>query len=85
MNLFRLAGEIFLIYILYKLIFEFIIPIFNATKTVKKQFTDMHSKMQDQVNKMNQQQTTGPAAPKPTTTSTNVPKAGDYIEYEEVK
>ena len=84
MGIFRLAGELFLIYILYKLIFEFIIPIFKATKTVKKQFNEMHNKMQDQVNKMNQQQTKGtPSSPKQTTTGT--PKGGDYIEYEEVK
>ncbi len=84
MGIFRLAGELFLIYILYKLIFEFIIPIFNATKTVKKQFNDIHVKMQDQANKMNQQQTQGPA-PSAKTTTTSTPKAGDYIEYEEVK
>ena len=83
MNLFRLAGELFLIYILYKLIFEFIIPVFQATKKVKKQFGEMHTKMQDQMNKMNQQANGASSAPKPTPTAT--PKAGDYIEYEEVK
>ena len=84
MNIFRLAGELFLIYILYKLIFDFIIPIFNATKKVKKQFTEMHSKMQDQMNTMNQQQAKG-SAPSPKTGATPTPKGGDYIEYEEVK
>ena len=78
-----MAGELFLIYILYKLIFEFIIPVFQATKKVKKQFGEMHTKMQDQMNKMNQQANGASPTPKPTSTAT--PKAGDYIEYEEVK
>lgn len=83
MNLFRLAGELFLIYILYKLIFEFIIPVFQATKKVKKQFGEMHTKMQDQMNKMNQQANGTPPATKSTPAST--PKGSDYIDYEEVK
>lgn len=81
MGIIRLAGEIFLIYILYKLIFDFIIPIYNTTKTVKKQFTDIHGKMQDQVNKMNQQQA-APSAPPPPKGTT---RAEDYLDYEEVK
>ena len=81
MNLIRLAGEIFLIYIIYKLIFDFIIPVYNTTKKVKKQFGDMHTKMQDQMNEMNKQQ----AAPKTTVSSPPPPKADEYIDYEEVK
>lgn len=80
MNIIRLAGELFLIYIIYKLIFEFIIPVYNTTKKVKKQFGDMQSKMQEHMNTMNQQNT-APTAP------VNAPatRSGDYIEYEEVK
>ena len=36
MNIIRLAAEIFLIYLLYKLIFDFIIPIYQTTKEGKK-------------------------------------------------
>ena len=82
MNIVRVAGELFLVYILYKLIFDFIIPIFNTTKTVRKQFNEMHAKMQDQANKMNQANANATAA-KPTTTTAS--KAEDYIDYEEIK
>lgn len=75
MNILRLAGEVFLLYILYKLIFDFIIPVYQTTKKVKKQFGDMHQQMQDQMNKNTQQE----QQQKP------VVKAGEYIEYEEVK
>lgn len=80
MNIFRLAGELFLIYILYKLIFDFIIPIYHTTKKVKKQFGEMHNKMQDQMNTFNKQQASSSKAPpqKPV-------KKEDYIDYEEIK
>ena len=55
MNILRLAGEVFLLYLLYKLIFDFIIPIYQTSKKVKKQFGEMHSKMQEQMNQHNRQ------------------------------
>ena len=63
MNIFRLAGELFLIYILYRLIFDFIIPIYNTTKKVKKQFGEMHNKMQDQMNAFDKQQSSSAKTP----------------------
>ncbi len=79
MNILRLAGELFLIYILYKLIFEFIIPVYQSTKKIKKQFGDMQSKMQQDMNTYTKQQAAGqPSQPEKT-------KEGDYIEFEEIK
>ncbi len=79
MNILRLAGEIFLIYILYKLVFDFIIPIYQTTKKVKKQFGEMQSGMDEQLKKFNQQK----AAPKPP--APTAAKKEDYIDYEEIK
>ncbi len=79
MNILRLAGEIFLIYILYKVIFDFIIPIYQATKKVKKQFGEMQSGMDEQLNKFKQQNSA------PTTTTSTAAKKEDYIDYEEIK
>ncbi len=78
MNIFRLAGELFLIYIFYKLIFDFIIPVYQSTKKIKKQFGDIQSKMQQDMHSFSNQQNATP--PKP-----GVMKEGDYIEFEEVK
>ena len=80
MNIFKLAAQIFLIYLLYKLIVEFIIPVYKSTRKFKKQFGEMQSKMNEQMNKG------------PQTNQTNVPpevratteKEGDYIEFEEL-
>lgn len=80
MNILRLAGELFLLYILYKLIFDFIIPIYNTTKKVKKQFGEMHNKMQEQMNTFNKQQTSASQTTKPPPANKE-----DYIDYEEVK
>ena len=82
MNILRLAGELFLIYILYKLIFEFIIPVFQTTKQVRKQFGEMQNKMQDQMNTLKKQQATAKTTTPPPTAK---PKPEEYIDYEEVK
>ena len=81
MNIIRVAGEIFVIYILYKLIFDFVIPVYQTTKKVKKQFGEMHSKMQNQMNTFNQQQTKTQA----NTTGQPPKKDEEYIDYEEIK
>lgn len=80
MNILRLAGEIFAIYLLYKLIFEFIIPIYNATKKVKRQFGEMQSGMDAQLNKFKQQQQANAKS-----TQESSVKKEDYIDYEEIK
>lgn len=81
MNILRLAGEVFLLYLLYKLIFDFIIPIYQTSKKVKRQFGEMESKMQEQMNQYNRQnaQPTQRASAKPEK------KKEEYIDYEEIK
>ena len=70
----------FLIYLAYRLVFHFIIPIYKTTRQVKKQFREMHSRMQDN---MGQQ----PPYQQPVTPATENknPQAGDYIDFEELK
>jgi hypothetical protein len=78
MSIFRLAAELFLIYLLYKLIFDFIIPVYQSTKKIKKQFGDIQSKMQSDMNNFQNRQNQPRQEPAPN-------KNGDYIEFEEVK
>ncbi len=86
MNILRLVAELLLLYFLYKLIFDFIIPIYQTSKRVKKQFGEMQSKMQDQMNTFNQQQNSSPkGTTSGKTTSQEPAKKEDYIDYEEVK
>jgi hypothetical protein len=78
MNIFRLAAELFLIYIFYKLIFDFIIPVYQSTKKIKKQFGDIQSKMQSDMENFQNAQ-------KPTQQQPQEQRKGDYIDFEEVK
>ncbi len=78
MNIFRIAAELFLIYILYQLIFEFIIPVYQSTKKIRKQFGDLQSKMQQDMNAASTKRSSAPQEPK-------VKREGDYIDFEEVK
>lgn len=81
MNIFRLAFELFALYILYKLIFDFIIPVIKTTKQVKQQFGDMSARMQETMNQQQQNNSTVNATAKP---SPAAKKNEDYIEFEEI-
>jgi len=70
----------FLIYLAYRLVFHFIIPIYKTTRQVKKQFREMHSRMQD--NMSPQQPYQQPVTP---ATENKKQQAGDYIDFEELK
>ncbi len=83
MSIFKVIFELFVFYLLYKLVFDFIIPVYNTTKQVKKQFGDMQQNMQEKMKQQQQEQnqyTTKTAATPPPR-----PKADDYIDYEEIK
>lgn len=83
MNLLKLAAQIFLIYLVYKLVVNVIIPIYRSTKQIKKQFGDMKETMQN----MQQGNFNGQPPPVNQTqpTAATPEKEGDYIDFEEVK
>jgi len=70
-----------LAYILYQFIFKLVIPVYMATRKIKKGFREMQSKVQEQ--QMNQQQgfNPQPSSPQPQAKT----KTGDYIDFEEVR
>ena len=64
-----------IVYLLYKLIFDFIIPVSRATSQVRSK-----------INQMQQQQQPQAASRQKSTTTTSVrPPSEDYIDFEEVK
>jgi hypothetical protein len=71
----------FLIYLAYRLVFHFIIPVYKTTRQVKKQFREMHDRMEGHMTQQQQsnQQTSGPPP------ENKKEQAGDYIDFEEVK
>jgi hypothetical protein len=67
-----------LLYLLYKFVFELLIPVSKATSQVKDKLKEMQE--QQQAQQRQQQQ----AAPSQRAQTTNA-KDSDYIEFEEVK
>jgi Sec-independent protein translocase protein TatA len=80
MSVFKILLYAFLIYLGYKIIFEFIIPVYRTTRQVKKQFREMNERMKEH---MRQQQGDQFAPEKEPQTTKEKP--GDYIEFEEIK
>ena len=74
----KVIFELFVLYLVYKLIFDFIIPVYQTTKQVNKKMGEMQTKMNDHFNQQ-QANTTN------TTEKTAKPASKDYIEFEEVK
>ncbi len=75
----------FLIYLLYRLIFNFIIPVFKTTKQVKKQFREMHSRMEEQMNQSSFTKAADDKQADEIKKTSSKEQGGDYIDYEEVK
>ena len=72
-----------LFWFLYNLIFRFIIPVYRATRKVKQQFSEMHSRMQETMNP--NQPKPAAAGSSPVSRPETPPRKSDYIEFEEVK
>lgn len=80
------------LYLLYKLIFDFILPVYQTTKRVRKQFREVQSTMQAQMQAHMQAQQNaqrnasaqGFSTPNPPPKSSGG-KVGDYIDFEEIK
>jgi len=64
--------ELFVMYLLYKLIVELIIPVYRATRIMNQRVQDMKREAHSEA---------GPNTPTPN----KPPKAGEYIDFEEVK
>ena len=71
----RVLLDLLLIYLAYQFVFNFLVPVFRTTQQVRKGFRDMHERMTNENTREN------PTPPK----SKGDNKAGDYIDYEEVK
>jgi Sec-independent protein translocase protein TatA len=80
-----MLAEIFfygiIIYLVYKLVFDLILPVSHATKQMKQQFNDVRNNMQEQQNRP--QQNHNPH--QQTTPQQSKNKTGEYIDFEEVK
>jgi hypothetical protein len=77
--MFRILFYAFLFYMLYKLVFDFILPVYRTTRQVKKGFREMNERMRQQTGEFHQSNHSS-QSPKVEKT-----QPGDYIDFEEVK
>lgn len=70
----------FLFYVLFKLVFDFVLPIYRTTKKVRQSFRDMNQQMHGQQNG-----TAGHGPPQNAAAKKDKEPIGDYIDFEEVK
>jgi len=77
MTKFILYG--FLIYFLYKVIFQVVVPVSKGVRSVRKNMEQIQKQQADARNAQNTQNTTANYAAK------EAPVEAEYIEFEEVK
>ena len=77
--MFRVLIELFLFYLLYRFIFELVIPIFRTTREVKKKMNEFQQNMHKTAEN---NRTSNESASKPTASK---PPKEDYIDFEEIK
>ena len=70
----------FFIYILYRFVFEFLVPVYKATQKLKKGFRDIQEKANENAK---EQQTASAASVNPNENKKE--PLGEYIDFEEVK
>jgi hypothetical protein len=80
MSILKILFELFVLYLVYKLVFDFIIPVYQSTKQVKQKMGEMQNRMNEHMRQ--QQANNHNPAPKE---SSPKPSKEDYIEFEEVK
>jgi len=72
------------LYVAYKLVFDLVIPVWRASRQIRRQFRSMNDHLHQQANPgRNGHQDTQPQPQK--TTREKKPEAGDYIDFEEIK
>lgn len=76
----RFIFLLLICYFLYKLIFNFIIPVSRATKQVKRTMQQMHDAQQQQFRQQQQAQQQNVQDHRPPSTAKE-----DYIDFEEIK
>jgi hypothetical protein len=74
------AVELFFLWLLYKLVFEFIIPIYHSARQFRKQVHEVKQHMENHF--QGHAETTTAQHPSSSSLQT---KEGEYIEFEELK
>lgn len=80
MEILRFFFYAFLLYLAFRLVFDFIIPVYKTTKRVRKGFREMQDRMNQHTGQYQQQENHSKQ-----NQTNNKTDAGDYIDFEEIK
>lgn len=81
----KILITIFLLWLAYKVIFDFIIPVYQSTKQVRQQMGDIQARMREQFQQQQQTQRTAQQQQQQHASQQRPSDKGDYIDFEEVK
>jgi Sec-independent protein translocase protein TatA len=83
----KILITIFLLWLFYKLIFDFIIPVYQSTKQVRQQMGDIQARMRQQYQQQQQEQHQQQQQQQQQQRAAHQRPSdkGDYIDFEEVK
>ena len=81
-----IIAAILILYLIYKLVFDFIVPVAKTTSQFKQHVNQMHN-MQEQMGRQQSQKQQAPAQKKPPVSSPGgtTTTDGEYIDFEEMK
>ena len=71
----------FVAYLVFRLVFDFILPVYRTTRRVRKSFREMHERMNQPTEQHRQQENYS----KQNQGNNNKGGIGEYIDFEEVK
>jgi Sec-independent protein translocase protein TatA len=81
----KLILTVVLLWLFYKLVFDFIVPVYQSTKQVRQQMGDMQERMRQQYQQQQQAQQTAQKQQQQRAPHHPPAEKGDYIDFEEVK
>lgn len=77
----RFLLYIFLIYLVYQFVFNFLVPVYRTTQKLRNGFREMNNNM----NGPNQHQENSTTQKTQPQNSSSKEQVGDYIDFEEIK
>jgi Sec-independent protein translocase protein TatA len=81
----KIIVTILILYILYKLIFDFVVPVARTTSQFKSQVNQMRRMQEEQLRKQQEPQRPSQPSRSTSTVKNTTTTDGEYIDFEDIK
>ena len=82
----EIIAAVIILYIIYKLVFDFVVPVVRTTSHFKSQINKAQRMQEDQMRQQQQKQQAGfTPKTKPSSVKNTTTTDGEYIDFEDVK